>query len=188
MGSGENLSRIIGKALSSDKIKTVDIVTNGTVIPQQVVFDAMRNPRLTLQISDYGKYSRKRNELKERCDKEGVKCVVRSETEKTWHDAGNLEIRGRNKAQIEKQLRQCGNICRSFHNGHLYYCPRQSFGTKLGIPDIENEYVDFTAEFDRKSLRQKIYELNQKRFLSSCNYCDEGTSVLRDCPVAEQMR
>lgn len=182
-----DLEAVIRKALSSDKVKTVDIVTNGTIVPNDKILSAMKNPRLTVQISDYGKYSRKKEELKAACDKAGVKCVIRGSKEKTWIDPGGLEYRGRTVKQMKKQMRHCGNICRNFHNGKLYYCPRASFGTKLGIPDAERDYVDFTKGLNREELRKEIFELNQRKYLIACNYCSEGTKEAVEIPVAEQM-
>lgn len=182
-----NLAPIIEKALACPKVRTVDIVTNGTIVPDKRLLQLMRNPKLTVQISDYGEFSRKKSEIKSLCDKEGVRCVIRGSKEKTWVDEGDLEYRGRTKKELKRQMRHCGNICRSFHNGRLYFCPRASFGTKLGIPDVGEDYVDFTGSQDRKALRKKIFELNQKSYLAACNYCNEGTKLCVPIPVAEQM-
>lgn len=182
-----NLDKIIDKALSSSKVKTVDIVTNGTILPGSELLAHMKNPRLTVQISDYGDYSRQKTALKAACDAAGVRCILRNEKEKTWSDAGDLQFRKRSKAELQKQLHRCGNICRSFHNGRLYYCPRSSFGTKLGMPDPAAEYVDFTTGKPREELRKEIYALNQAKYLSACNYCNQGTDLFVSVPVAEQL-
>lgn len=183
----KDLEAIINKALTCSKVKTIDIVTNGTIIPDEKLLFMMRNPKLTVQISDYGRYSRNKVALKTMCDEVGVKCVVRSAKEKVWFDAGGLENRGRNINEMKKQLKHCGNICRSFHNGRLYFCPRASFGTKLGIPDCKKDYVDFNECYSRDQLRTKVYELNQKKYLIACNYCDEGTDKFTPIPIAEQL-
>lgn len=182
-----DLDKIIDKALSSSKVKTVDIVTNGTIVPKPELLAHMKNPRLTVQISDYGEYSRRKEALKAACDAAGVRCILRDEKEKNWFDIGGLEFRGRTKKELQKQLHRCGNICRSFHNGRLYYCPRASFGTKLGMPDPATEYVDFTGDKTREELRREIYKLNQCKYLSACNYCNEGTELCKPIPVAEQV-
>ena len=89
--------------------------------------------------------------------------------------------------EIKRQMKHCGNICRNFHNGKLYFCPRASFGTKLGIPDNEKDFVDLAGTATREELRKKIYELNQKKYLVACNYCNEGTKDAVMIPVAEQV-
>lgn len=183
----KDLEPVINRALACSKVKTVDIVTNGTVLPDEKLLSVMKNPKLTVQISDYGKYSRSKEALKKLCDKVGVKCVVRNAREKVWFDAGGLENRGRDINEIKKQMKQCGNICRSFHNGRLYFCPRASFGTKLGIPDYEDDFVDFRESCSRIQLREKVHELDQKKYLIACNYCDEGTSKYIPIPVAQQL-
>lgn len=182
-----DLVPVLNKTLTCSKIKTVDVVTNGTVIPNDKVLSAMKNSKLTVQISDYGEHSRNKMALKVACDRAGVKCIIRSPKEKVWFDAGDLKNRGRDVSEMKRQMKRCGNICRSFHNGKLYFCPRASFGTKLGIPDYKEDYVDFHEPYSRDQLRTKIYELNQKKYLIACNYCDEGTDRFIPIPVAEQL-
>lgn len=184
----KELQPIVTEALSNKKIRTVEIVTNGTIVPTKELLDTLRNPKLKIQISDYGKLSRNRDQIKEMCDREGINCVIRGSDEKNWFDAGDLHFRGRNKKELKKQFKRCGEICRNLHDGKFYYCPRAAFGTKLGIPDVESDYVDFRKETSIKELREKIYQLNQRRFILACNYCNEGTDDYVPIPVAEQMK
>ncbi len=184
----KDIALIIEKALSSPKIKTIDIVTNGTIIPSQKVIDLMKNnPRIKIQISYYGEISRNADKIKSLCDENGVNCEIRYPDKKTWSYAGDLKNRGRSREELVKQLKKCGNICRNFHNGKLYFCPRASFGSKLGMPESPNDFVDMTHDVDRKTLRQQIFELNQRKFIAACNYCDEGTENFVPVPVAEQL-
>ena len=184
----KDLNPLIEKALSSPKVKTVEVVSNGTIIPPQETIELMRNPRLIFQISHYGKYSRHAEEIKALCDKAGVKCVVRYPEDKTWSYFGDLHFRNRSDKELRRQLKNCASICRNFLDGRLYFCPRASFGSKLGMPDNPNDFVDVRAEADRKNLRRRIFELNQRRYIAACNYCDEGTGEVKSVPVAEQMQ
>ena len=182
-----DLAPIIEKAATNKCCKTVEIVSNGTIIPPQEVLDVMKHPKVKIQISDYGALSRKKDELKAICDHQGIECVIRGSDEKNWFDAGDLHFRGRNQKEIRKQFRHCGEICRSFLDGKLYYCQRASFGTKLSIPDNESEYVDFTKNVNRKELREEINKLNHRKWLIACNYCSVGTEEYVPIPVAEQV-
>ena len=183
----KNLAPIIQKAVDSKCCKTVEVVSNGTIIPSQEILDVMKNPKVKLQISDYGNFSRKRDELKAICDEQGIECVVRGSDEKNWFDAGDLHFRGRSKSEIRSQFRHCGEICRNYLDGRLYYCQRAAFGTKLSIPDKESDYVDFTKDLDKKGLRKQIHRLNQRKWLIACNYCNVGTKEYIPIPVAEQI-
>ena len=183
----KNLAPVIQKAVDSKCCKTVEIVSNGTIVPSEEILDTMKNSKVTLQISDYGSLSRNRDELKAVCEKNGIKCVIRGADEKNWFDAGDLHFRGRSKKEIRKQFRHCGEVCRNYLDGKLYYCQRAAFGTKLEIPDREEEYVDLTKDFDRKKIREQIHKLNQRRWLTACNYCNVGTKEYVPIPVAEQV-
>ena len=183
----KDLNPLIEKALASPKVKTVEVVSNGTIIPSQETLNLMKNPRLIFQISHYGKLSRHAEKIKALCDAAGVKCVIRYPDKKTWSYVGDLHFRGRNDKELRRQLKHCATICRNFLDGRLYFCPRASFGSKLGMPDSPNDFVDVRAENDIKTLRRKIFELNQRRFIAACNYCDDGTDEVISVPVAEQM-
>lgn len=183
----KDLNLIIEKALSSKKVRTVDIVTNGTIVPTDRILDSMRTGKVTVQISDYGDISFKKKELLNACNSRGIKCVIRSMADKNWFTAGDLHFRGKIARDLKAQLKKCAGICRSFQNGKLYFCPRASFGTLLGIPDPAKDYVDFTKECDKQTLRQQIYELNQRKGFLACNYCDEGTDKYMPIPPAEQI-
>ncbi len=180
--------RIIAEAVSSLKARTVDIVTNGTIVPHEKIIKTMKNSKLTVQISDYGEISSNKEKLKLVCEENGIKCILRSMTEKNWFSAGDLHFRGRVAKEISEQLKHCGGICRSFQNGKRYFCLRASFGTILGIPDPSRDYVDFTNKMDIKEARKQIYELNQRKGFLACNYCDEGTGEYMPIPPAEQIK
>jgi hypothetical protein len=183
----KDLKPIIQEALACSKVKTVEVVSNGTIIPSKEILETMKNPKFKLQISDYGELSRNKDIIKQICDENGINCVIRGSGEKNWFDPGDLHFRGRNKKELRKQFKHCGEICRNLHNGKMYFCPRAAFGTKLGIPDLESDYVDFTKDLSNSELRNAIYELNQKKTILACNYCDEGTNDYVPIPVAEQL-
>lgn len=183
-----NLKEVVQHAIDCPKVRTVEIVTNGTIIPKQEILETLQNPKLKIQISDYGELSRNRDSIKELCNQNGINCIVRGSDEKNWFDPGDLHFRGRNRNELRRQFRHCGEICRNLHDGKLYFCPRAAFGTKLGIPDVESEYVDFTKERSREEIRKDIYDLNQRKYLVACNYCDEGTEDYVPIPVAEQLK
>ena len=183
----KDIYTIVQKAIASPKLKTIEIVTNGTIIPSAELLALMKGKRVKIQISYYGQLSRKAEEIKAVCDEAGVQCVIRDPKDKTWGYAGDLHNRGRTPKELKQQLKRCGNICRNFQNGRLYFCPRASFGSKLGMPDNPNDFVDFTQEVDIKTRKQQIFALNQRRFVAACNYCDEGTDDYIPVPVAEQL-
>lgn len=183
-----DLKMVVQHAIDCPKVKTVEIVTNGTLVPRQDIIETLKNPKLKVQISDYGDLSRNKENIKKLCDENEITCVLRGSDEKNWFDPGDLHFRGRSKKELKKQFKHCGEICRNLHDGKLYFCPRAAFGTKLGIPDVESEYVDFTKEKSREEIRKDIYELNQRKYLLACNYCDEGTEDYVPIPVAEQLK
>ncbi len=93
----------------------------------------MKNPRLIFQISHYGKYSRRAEEIKAICDKAGVKCVVRYPQDKTWSYFGDLHFRGRTEKELRRQLRHCASkYLPEFPRREIVLLPEGFFRQQVG--------------------------------------------------------
>ena len=54
------------------KVKRIVIYTNSTVIPENMIFERMKENHVVLHMSDYGTYSGKVKEIQEKCLEYGV--------------------------------------------------------------------------------------------------------------------
>lgn len=175
-----------------EKIKRVTIVTNGTLlINDNRVIEILKNKKFDVFISDYGEFSRKKDELFNQLNENHIKCRL-ADKDKSWRDYGDLTNRNRSKKELEKQFFNCGIECNSLLNGKLHHCPRSSHGTNLNkLPLKECDYVDLLDdEINSKVLRKKLYRFfyGYVPYIEACNYCNRGTNQLKSIPAGQQYR
>ena len=73
------------------KVKRIVIYTNSTVIPENMIFERMKENQVVLHMSDYGTYSGKVKEIQEKCLEYGIDFYVHKYNE--WRDMGTTELR-----------------------------------------------------------------------------------------------
>ena len=157
-----------------EKVNKVVIVTNGTmVIKDKELIKKIRDNNVEIEISDYGKISRKIDELVDVLKKEKINYSIRRD-DLYWIDYGS--VKNYNNKNLNKQFFDCGIRCKSILNGCLYYCPRSSHGYDLGLIERKSdEYVDLINSTE-KEIRKKIKKLyKREKYIEACKYCKYGT-------------
>ena len=126
----KNLYKILEELLNSKKIQRIEVVTNGTIVPNdKKLLGVLKNNRIIVSISQYPmvNYNKlvlflKKNNIKYRIDKMNF-----------WLDYGEPYKRNKSERVLIKQYAKCNNVCKSLINGQIHLCPRSSHGTDLGI-------------------------------------------------------
>lgn len=157
------------------KIGSLDVYTNGTIIPNERTLSSLKYKKVKVHISDYNVVNKERLEkLIEVLEKENIRYSVRKYD--IWSVGGNLRKRNFTQKQKEEVFAKCFMTnCYSFLKSRFYGCPRAAHGMNMGaIPDMPYDYVDFADE--RRSdteLKQMLLDLTKNRkTLASCDYCD----------------
>lgn len=92
--------------------------------------------------------------------------------------------------ELHEHFYKCAMFCRDFYDGKLFFCCSNFAAVRAGLfPANENDYLDFSQEFDKKVLLE--YELGYSKlgyttFCKECNGCSEEVNQ-RHVPVAEQL-
>jgi len=165
---------------------SIEIITNGTIIPSEECIRAMKDtPNLKIIFSNYGELSSKLDEFTEICKREGI-CheVVEDEF---WWDFGDVKLHEEKESKTQHRYDGCYSrrLCTTLYRGRLYVCPRQAHAIHLGlIPDDGTEDVDLRKpEYDDPTLmRDAVYGLiDRKKRITTCKYCgcDAGVKVAR---------
>lgn len=183
----DDLDKVINLILKEDKIKKVEIVTNGTIYPQNIeLIKTMINEKIKVVISDYGGLSKNKDRLLEMKEKYGVNVELLKID--YWLDYSKIHCRNRSDNDLQEQYTRCNHQCMSLFNGILYECPRCGHGMDLGIIEKkENEYInllDENADYIHEELIKFFF--GNRKFISACNYCDIETEIKR-IPVAFQL-
>ena len=175
------------REMPENKFREIVIVTNGTLVPKDPeLINIIREKNITVEISDYGKISYKKDELIEMLKKEKINYKINS-AYRVWYDYGSLENKNKSKKSLKRQFSKCDIYCKSILNGALYYCPRHSHGIDLGkIKKNDDEYVDLLNNSDKEN-RKKIKELMlRNKYIEACNYCNYATRECKSIPAGEQ--
>ncbi len=171
----KDLYRLLEVAKANPKIGHITIVTNGTLIPKNKNLTRLKgDDRLVVRISDYGKLSVKKDEIKKTLVEEGINVKERDSISEKWMDAGEWSCRNRNTDELIDVYKSCrARNCKHMLNGKIYGCPRIAHSHNLGLyTPLENEYVDL-REY-KSNIKEKIYNFVVKgvKYYNACNYCD----------------
>ncbi len=182
-----NLIDVLKVLLKSDKIQRVEIVTNGTIVPNDSeLLKLMKNKKLRVSISKYPSVNIER--LTKKLDEYSI--FYKIDKINFWLDYGSLEKKQRSGKELLRQYRKCNHICKSMLNGEIHLCPRSSHGKDLGvIPVTEDDYLNILDDnLTPIEKKEKFNKLLEKKCILACSYCDFATSSSKKIQVAEQVR
>ncbi len=187
-----DLFKILEFTKQQDKIKRITIVTNGTLlIKDKQILEILKNDKFDVFISNYGSFSRKKEELINELRENNIKYKL-NEEDILWRDYGNLEFRNRSKKELKNQFLNCKVTCNSLYNGKLHHCPRSTHGTNLKkIPLKEQDYINvLDKNITKKQLRKKLYKFfyGYVPYIEACNYCNSATKDLKLMPAGQQSK
>lgn len=183
----DNLYSVLNFLIRKDKIQIIEVVTNGTVVPNdKKIINLLKNNRVRVSVSDYPNVDKTNliNFMKSNL------INYRIDTMNYWMDYGKPFKRNKSIKQLKKQFSKCNNVCKSLVNGQLHLCPRSSHGTDLKI--LKNNEFDYVDLLDKnlsiEEKKKRINDLFIKKYITACDYCDFGTSKSKKIPVAEQIK
>lgn len=184
----KNVYKLIEWYKDNERIRSITIYTNGTIIPSEKNLSAMRNAKVKVHISNYGINEKKINELVDTLEKYQIKYFVRAYDE--WQDAGGVENRGYTRDQMKKHFATCfERNGYTFLNGRLYRCPRAAHGVNLeAMPNSKENYVDITGWHEVGELqRRELIRLQNLDYLEACRYCSGPDNHQKGIPAAVQI-
>ncbi len=180
-----NLADILDHLVASDKIHTVHIVTNGTIVPRdERIRDILRNKKVWLDISNYGEVSDKVSELEELRDQGEIQMNIDEVNNWFWpnHKYNDLQL---GEEETAKRYHSCPDYCHVLRDGKFFTCG-EAFHI-ANIPDSPMkagvDYVDLLhGGGSRKKKRQEVLDVAFKRkpSLSACNRCGGGSFLYKD--------
>jgi hypothetical protein len=105
--------------------------------------------------------------------------------ELVWRDEGKFHNRGFSINDLIINYSTC-SLCITLFNHEISMCARAAHGTFLGlIPGVKTEQVKL-LDSEPEDIRQNLKALFSKRFVSTCNYCDNMKNI--KIPAAVQLK
>jgi len=168
---------IIKRLINEPKVKRIVIYTNGTIIPSEEKLGCLKDKKVLLIITDYGKLSRKLSDLTDYLKKNSITYFAPKA--RGWTDCSKIVKHNRTvEGQKEIFRNCCAKNSATLLSGKLYRCPFAANADRLkAVPDCESDHIDLFAEasdkIDITALKKKIRDyLLTKEYLETCDYCN----------------
>lgn len=182
-----NLKEILEYLLEEKKVLGIMLITNSTILPKPEILELLKNPKILIEISDYGQLE-KMSRLVELLEAHDIFFKVL--TDQQWTDMGGVECRNRTEEEMRFSYLNCNQskVIKGFHNGRFHTCARSSRMLELGVYQSERDYFDLNAEDAGEQIREKLKTLYYSESADACNYCDLGTLPAKVIEAGIQMQ
>lgn len=182
----EGLDRLLAYLNENEKVETVFIPSNGTVLPDDKVIRQLQNPKVHVGLSYYG-FLDEMSKIVALFEKNQILFKV-IQMDEIWVRSGGIESRGKSREEIrEDNIRcLCAEDSRNIQDGKLYCCGRIARLHMLGVTDSETDYVDLHEECPARRW-EKIEDLYLRDYAQGCDYCDFGGASRVKVKSGEQM-
>lgn len=174
-------------AVNEPKIRSITVLTNATLMPDQRTLELLKNKKVAFGIDDYGSLSSKKNELINLAEREDIKYYILYN--ECWQDIGTLTRKNYSMERRNAIFRSCSfKDCNLFINGKYYRCQHEAHLANLGICDCTDEdCLDLAAEKNVNEIRRRLVALMTKtESLEACDFCNDITQHMFPIPVAKQ--
>ena len=186
------LDLIMKYLILDGRCERITIISNGTIIPNQKVIECLKNEKCIFRISDYGKLSKKKDEIISLLEREQINYEITNY--QYWDEIPRISYQEATKEELNLKFATCtandlyvkGNIvcCCSFLVG-LYGLE----SNKEMFPKYDSNivYLD-SGEDSERDLTHYIRNLHERKAIDACRYCP-GSHCLqfgKKVPVAEQ--
>lgn len=163
------------------KVQFIEITSNGTVLPSKEVMGLLKDPKVCVLLSDYGKVNAdKLRKTYLYLISENV-CVQNLKN-RTWISGGGIEKRRKSKLRLKYEYFHCfaRKDCRTLYRGKLYVCGRAPILDELGLLTDNSSYIDIRNMDCHRILGKKyIRNFFRNTYAESCDYCDCSSDFSR---------
>lgn len=184
----QGMHKVIEWYHDQDKIRSISVYTNGTIIPAEPVLQALQKKKVKLHISDYRVNTDKIKKLTEVLDACKITYFVRAYD--AWQDAGDVAFRNYTPEQKKAMFSVCfERNGYTFLKGKLFRCPREAHAMNLrAMPEVKEDYVDFLHwNGTKEELRRQMWKLQECEWLEGCNYCNGPDNHVQSIPAGRQI-
>lgn len=164
------------------RIFSVCVITNGTIVPDEAVFDVMKNSNITLRISDYGEISTQKYVIEKKCKEKGIPCWLQN---CSWLDLSPTKDLNYSSEELRRLFSHCGyqETCIRNWDGIIYRCGFQRVWSDLGLVDdtaaLRKDGVDLRDRTNDKELKKRLREyLTTTVPFEICKYCKGNTAPI----------
>lgn len=162
------------------------VYSNGTITPADENLKALKYDDTYLRISNYGKVSKKLDDMINLFDK--MKINYSEDVMEGWQDCSKIKRQNRTKKGHAKVFEVCcANKTFTLMNSKIYNCPFAANVFNLNFLPTELEEALYIKESNE--IRSEIYEMLKKRkYFKICEFCAGRPDDEIPLPVAIQVK
>jgi hypothetical protein len=173
---------IIAADKFKDKFEYLCLVTNGTFVPRNSIFETISkmSAKVVFRVDDYGKLSTKISEIDDMAKQFQIELDVRPYTEEQlsfggWIDLGNYSNKNYTSEQVAHIFQNCklARDCVVAWDGILHSCVYCLSGYNLEKIELDNrEYIDLFDDAQTiEQQREKIMTWRSFPYIG-CEFCN----------------
>jgi hypothetical protein len=181
----KDIYKVLDKLASyGKKIREIDVITNGTIIPGEMVLNSLKKAGAIVMLSNYGELSRRNEELIRVFQDNKIK--YKKYRNQKWYKA-HFIIDGENRSdeETERVFQDCNAKCLSVMDGKFSRCAFLCHGEALrAFPYSPKNGVDLLK--DDITLEDIYNIVNPGNAFPGCRWCSGDPSIKEYIPVAVQ--
>lgn len=162
------LAEILTYLGQKDFIDEIRLITNGTIMPGKELLQLLKHPKILVKVSNYGWYSRKKEELLTACKAQGIRFAC--DEQLMWQDYGDVSDKKLDHQRLCRSYRECAAAeCKTLIGGRIFSCPRSAHMHRLGYITDSRDSFDLMAEPFHK---EKLIEFYGQEYIAACRCCN----------------
>lgn len=173
-----NIINAVGEKFG-DKIGCIQIISNGSVIPDEPTLEILNRYKVDVRLSDYTEEVLYETKFERAKATYQSKAIHYSISKFPWVDLGfpnEIECNWADKKALKAHMLCCSTGCHALNDKKFYYCGTLFFAEKSGMYELEdNDYIDLSemqgSIEDKKRILQYCIGETTKGYISLCRYC-----------------
>lgn len=181
----QELPELLDFIRSSGKVDTLTIATNGTILPEAYVLDALRRNHVRVRISEYPVVSNETvRQLKEQLNAYDIEIWAYqfASNDSMWYDMGGVSISPgiESEENVQRRFINCPfHDCFTLEDGKISRCGRAVMAEQLqGFVAKEQDLLSISPSENLETMLWKY--LKTQDYMEACRYCHgaEGEKVI----------
>ena len=185
----QDLKYLMKYCLNQSQIGRVIITTNGTIMPDEELFELLQNQRALLRLSGYPEnVTPDRHKIVAEVKRRNIHCENMEGMQ--WRSMGDNRKRNHSLQELQEVWRKCGMrscVCCT-PEGRLFFCSRQL--AAYYTPDYPSPFAYETVDVRNLSehdLFHALWHMYRLDYISTCDYCDGLNAASPVVPTARQI-
>jgi len=188
----KDLSEFLCCLATFPQVGKIEIVTNGTIIPEEITFCILKNlkEKIIVLVSDYSGAGVDNKALISSLKKNRINHKIHKDM--IWKDKSDISFKNYTDEDLNDIAKNCSTFRKDYFsliNGIITaHCP--TAGSLLYYKDLYDNTADFffnIRETYIKEIPKKLEKLNDFSYTPMCNYC-VSTNKAENCIAGEQIK